>query len=218
MGSSLGIISSIVGCTAKTTNQIIANMAIMGIATAFTSVSTPAFFEIIPRGNRGFAIGALELSSLPWFMFSSLIANSLVGAGQWRWIYYMALILNVLGLAGIVIFYKPPPRPESEFSIWHQLIRLDWFGIFLFLSGITLFLLGIFFGAKSTTYAWNTAKVLVTMVPISFGNLTNMRFSELSFWFFSDSGKFSPKYHTRCSLLFSSNMCAVSIFSALPCL
>jgi len=167
MGSSLGIISSIVGCTAKTTNQIIANMAIMGIATAFTSVSTPAFFEIIPRGNRGFAIGALEFSSLPWFMFSSLIANSLVGAGQWRWIYYMALILNVLGLAGIVIFYKPPPRPESEFSIWHQLIRLDWLGIFLFLSGITLFLLGIFFGAKSTTYAWNTAKVLVTMVPIS---------------------------------------------------
>jgi MFS family permease len=180
MGSSLGIISSIVGATAKTTNQIIANMAIMGIATAFTSVSTPAFFEIIPRGNRGFAIGALEFSSLPWFMFSSLIANSLVGAGQWRWIYYMALILNVLGLAGIVIFYKPPPRPESEFSIWHQLIRLDWFGIFLFLSGITLFLLGIFFGAKATSYAWNTPRVLVTMVPPP-ENPTNMRSSELLF-------------------------------------
>jgi MFS family permease len=97
-------------------------------------------------------------------MFSALIANSLVGAGQWRWIYFIALILNVLGLTGIILFYRPPPRPESDKSIWHQFIRLDWLGIFLFLAGITLFLLGIFFGAKATTYAWNTPKVLCCMV------------------------------------------------------
>jgi hypothetical protein len=127
-------------------------------------VSTPAFFEIIPQKNRGFAIGALEFSSLPWFMFASLIANSLVGAGQWHWIYYISLILNVLGLAGIVLFYHPPPRPEHDKSVMHQLLHLDWLGMFLFLAGVTLFLLGIFFGAKATTYAWNTPKVLCCMV------------------------------------------------------
>jgi MFS family permease len=100
-------------------------------------------------------------------MFSSLIANSLVGAGQWRWIYYIALILNVLGLIGIVLFYRPPPPPEHEKSAFHRFIRLDWLGIFLFLAGITLFLLGIFFGAKATTYAWNTPKVIATMVSLT---------------------------------------------------
>jgi hypothetical protein len=100
-------------------------------------------------------------------MFSSLIANSLVGAGQWRWIYYIALILNVLGLIGIVLFYRPPPPPEHEKSAFHRFVRLDWLGIFLFLTGITLFLLGIFFGAKATTYAWNTAKVIATMVSLT---------------------------------------------------
>jgi predicted membrane channel-forming protein YqfA (hemolysin III family) len=97
-------------------------------------------------------------------MFSSLIANSLVGAGKWRWIYYIALILNCLGLTGIILFYTPPPPPEHEKSLWHRFIRLDWLGIFLFLAGITLFLLGIFFGAKATTFAWNTPKVLSCMV------------------------------------------------------
>jgi MFS family permease len=110
-------------------------------------------------------------------MFSSLIANSLVGAGQWRWIYYISLILNVLGGIGIVLFYKPPPRPEHEKSVWHQFIRLDWLGIFLFLTGLTLFLLGIFFGAKATTYAWNTAKVIACMVYRSSERLISGRWS-----------------------------------------
>jgi MFS family permease len=99
-------------------------------------------------------------------MFSALIANSLVGAGQWRWIYYISLILNVLGLIGITLFYRPPPRVEHEKSIIHQLLRLDWLGMFLFMTGITLFLLGIFFGAKSATYSWNTPKVLCCMVSL----------------------------------------------------
>ena len=34
------------------------------------------------------------------------------------------------------------------------------------LTGITLFLLGIFFGAKSATYSWNTPKVLCCMVSL----------------------------------------------------
>jgi MFS family permease len=37
MASSLGILSSILGATAKSTNQIIANNAIMGVATAFSA-------------------------------------------------------------------------------------------------------------------------------------------------------------------------------------
>jgi hypothetical protein len=54
MGSSLGIISSIVGATAKTTNQIIANMAIMGIATAFTvSISNLIFADQIVCNHSG---------------------------------------------------------------------------------------------------------------------------------------------------------------------
>jgi hypothetical protein len=149
-------------------------------------------------------------------MFSSLIANSLVGAGQWRWIYWISLILNVLGGAGIVIFYKPPPRPEHEKSIWHQFIRLDWLGIFLFLTGLTLFLLGIFFGAKATTYAWNTAKVIACMVH----HLQNSNFRLWGCWYFacSFSGKYMPLSNIKSSLQHCSSMSVASTCFASICL
>lgn len=150
-------------------------------------------------------------------MFSSLIANSLVGAGQWRWIYYISLILNVLGGIGIVLFYKPPPRPEHEKSVWHQFIRLDWLGILLFLTGLTLFLLGIFFGAKATTYAWNTAKVIACMVYRSiFGN-ANFRSLESLFFSSLFFGKSMQQSSTKSSLLHCSSMFVASTCSVSTC-
>jgi len=145
IASVLGIIGGIVGATAKTTTAIIVYMVFMGIATALASVTTPAFFEIVPYKHRGMVIGFLELSSLPWFVFASLIANSLFGAGQWRWIYYISIIMNTLALAGIVLCYKPPKRPEaSQRSVWAKLAELDWIGIILFIGGLTVYFYWVF--------------------------------------------------------------------------
>jgi len=155
-------------------------------------------------------------------MFSSLIANSLVGAGQWRWIYYIALILNVLGLTGIVLFYRPPPPPEHEKSVFYRFIRLDWLGIFLFLAGITLFLLGIFFGAKATTYAWNTAKVIATMVSLAPAPLFDLYLISRSlgslFSSSSFSGRSTRQLNTKYSLQLFLNTFEVSIYFASTCL
>jgi MFS family permease len=50
MTSCLGILSSILGATAKTTNQIIANNAVMGVATAFSSGEFPfLFYRMLTR-------------------------------------------------------------------------------------------------------------------------------------------------------------------------
>jgi hypothetical protein len=50
MGSTLGFVASIVGATAKSTNQIIAFMAMMGVATAFTRyISLERTFNIVLR-------------------------------------------------------------------------------------------------------------------------------------------------------------------------
>jgi MFS family permease len=151
-------------------------------------------------------------------MFSSLIANSLVGAGQWRWIYYMSLILNVLALGGIIFFYRPPPRREHDKSIMHQLLRLDWLGMLLFMAGITLFLLGIFFGAKATTYAWNTPKVLCCMVLACGINYLIVRLSASSFLPSSFSGKSIPRSITKYYRRFCLHMSAASTCSASTCL
>ena len=164
-GNALALIGSIVAATAQNVVSIVVFMCFMGIATALTSISTPAFMEIVPAKHRAATVGVLEMSALPWFMFAALISNSLVGAGQFRVIYAISIIMNVIALFGVFFLYKPPKRPEaSQKSVWYQLARLDWAGTVLMFGGLIVFLLGLFFGAKATTYAWNSARVVSCLV------------------------------------------------------
>ena len=84
---------------------------------------------------------------------------------SWRWMYWVVTILDAVALLGILLFYKPPTfttKHGHEISRWAQVKQLDYIGLFLFISGFVLFLLGLSWGGSS--YPWRSAAVISTIV------------------------------------------------------
>ena len=80
---------------------------------------------------------------------------------KWRWSYYIGIICNALALIGYVIFYHPPTYDQLHVhgkSKWQQFKELDFVGLFLFLAGCVLFLIGLSWGGSK--YTWTSAHVL----------------------------------------------------------
>ena len=76
--------------------------------------------------------------------------------------FYLGIISAVISFVGTFIFYHPPSKPLADRS-YSQLFReLDYIGIFLYTSGLTLFLLGLGWGGVS--YPWKSAQVLTPLI------------------------------------------------------
>ena len=63
----------------------------------------------------------------------------------WRWRSFWGLNVCVGSSVGVLIFYYPPPRPQYDLekTIWQEFKDIDFFGIILYLSGLTTFLAGL---------------------------------------------------------------------------
>lgn len=82
-------------------------------------------------------------------------------AQKWRWSYYLGIICNALALVGYVAFYHPPTYDQLHVhgkTKWQQFKELDFIGLFLFLAGCVLFLIGLSWGGSK--YTWTSAHVL----------------------------------------------------------
>lgn len=66
-----------------------------------------------------------------------------------RWVYYIYLIMMSLAIVVQILFYRPPNFEQlhgQDRTRKQELKRVDWVGIFLLVSGLILFLLGISWG------------------------------------------------------------------------
>lgn len=83
--------------------------------------------------------------SFPWGIAGVLLANQLYEHSTWRWIYYIAVTYSGVVIIGTATFYFPPSRPRGDYDTtrWQEFKGLDFVGLFLFTTGITLFLVGL---------------------------------------------------------------------------
>ncbi|OQV00026.1 hypothetical protein CLAIMM_05581 [Cladophialophora immunda] len=161
-GQSLLVLGHIVGATAQSLEQCIAAMVILGFGTGTTFILYPGISEILPNKYRPYGLAWTELNLLPFTTLAPLIAREFVARATWRWIFYLGIITGVISLAGTAAFYFPPARPIREYSRRQILAQLDYVGLFFYVSGLTLFLLGL--GWAGTSYAWNSAHVLAPLL------------------------------------------------------
>ncbi|KAF2110188.1 fungal trichothecene efflux pump-domain-containing protein [Lophiotrema nucula] len=172
---------SIVGATAKTVNQGIGAMVLLGFGTGTTFVLYPGISELLPNKQRSIGLAWTELNILPFTTFGPLIARALLQNATWRWVFYLGIISGVISLVGSFIFYNPPSKPLRNITRRQLLGEIDYLGIFLYSSGLTLFLLGLGWGGIS--YPWKSAAVLA---PIVIGALL---FTSTFVWDFSGKPK-----------------------------
>jgi MFS family permease len=108
VGNAIGLVGSIIGGTAQSINQLIAGNALLGTAAAVQLSFTIVISELLPAKWRGYGIGALFFSSMPFAAFGPVIARAFVlqtGAG-WRWSYYLNIIVTGLTVILLVIFFR----------------------------------------------------------------------------------------------------------------
>lgn len=103
--------------------------------------------------------------TMPWAVVAVLLGNALVEHASWRWCYYIAIIYSVICLVGTAIFYFPPGRPQLDYdkTRWQQVKEIDYIGLFLYATGLTVFLVGLNWGG-TPGHGWNSVSVITPIV------------------------------------------------------
>ena len=168
----LGLIGCIIGSCAQSVEMLIAANACNGIAAAGQLSFGIILGELVPNKWRGPIVTLVFLSSLPFAVFGPIIARSLFEntASKWRWSYFMGDILGALSLILYWFFYHPPRYSQLHVhgkTKWQMTKDLDFVGIFLYISGFVLFIIGLSWGGQK--YSWTSAE---TLCPIIIGIAT----------------------------------------------
>ncbi|KAF2644786.1 fungal trichothecene efflux pump [Massarina eburnea CBS 473.64] len=168
MGTSvLGLVGCIVGGTAKNIDTLVGANLLNGIAAAGQLSFGIVLGELVPNKQRGPIVALVFFSSMPFAVFGPIIARTFIlkTAAGWRWSYYLGIILSGITIILYQFFYFPPTYDQLHVggkTKWQQVKELDFVGIFLFIAGTVLFLIGLSWGG--TTYPWKSAAVLCTIL------------------------------------------------------
>jgi hypothetical protein len=163
----IGTIGMIVGATAKNMETLIGANLLNGIAAAGQLSFGIIMGELVTNKLRGPAVTVIFLSSLPFAVFGPSIARAFIlhTSAGWRWSYYLGIIVSALSGVLYQFFYHPPTYEQLHVhgkTRRQQLKELDWVGIFLFIAGTLLFLIGLSWGGSA--YPWKSAAVVSTLI------------------------------------------------------
>ncbi|KAH7081976.1 fungal trichothecene efflux pump [Paraphoma chrysanthemicola] len=170
-GAIILMIGSIVSATGQSIGQMIAGGALFGCGSGFLEMAFGAVQEIVPSKYRHVTIGLFDAASIIAQMMPLVSWAIIKHTGNWRICYYIMIAFQALNLAMLCVFYHPPSWSEKRAEHGKpamQLVReFDWLGLFLFLAGCTLFIVGVSWGGSMAP--WLSATVLC---PIIIGLLT----------------------------------------------
>jgi MFS family permease len=165
-GNAIGLIGTVVGATAKSIPTLIGANCLTGVAAAVQLSFAVVISELVPNKWRGYGIGALFFSSMPFAAFGPVIARAFIlhTSAGWRWSYYLNIIVAGIATTLFFLFYHPPTynmlhTKHSKKSIFKM---FDLGGLLLFTAGLVIFLIGISWGG--TVYPWKSGKVIGTIV------------------------------------------------------
>jgi MFS family permease len=147
-GAIFGAAGAVVGATGQSISQMIAAGILMGIGGGFGEMIFASVQEIVPNQQRLFVLGCVEISNIP-AMLSPMIGYAFISHAKLRWrvCYWWMFTFEAVTAICLFFFYKPPSfrtkhREDGKTKL--QLVAaLDYIGLFLFLAGCILLLLGL---------------------------------------------------------------------------
>lgn len=163
----LGLMGCIIGSCAQNVETLIAANVCNGIAAAGQLSFGIVLGELVPNKWRGPMVTLVFVSSLPFAVFGPIIARSLYNntVSKWRWSYFMGDIFGFLSLVLYWFFYHPPTYEQLHVqgkTRWQMTKNLDFVGIFLYVSGCILFIIGLSWGGVQ--HPWSSAETLCTLL------------------------------------------------------
>lgn len=77
----------------------------------------------------------------------------------WRWAFWINLPFCGIGFVAVLLFVK---LETAKTSLKEKLLRVDWLGGFLFISGLTSFLVGLAWAGVE--FPWSDYRTLVPLI------------------------------------------------------
>jgi MFS family permease len=133
----------------KSMNVFICGMALSGVGAGIEELTAlAATSEMAPTASRGKYVAILIFSILPFVpsvLYGGLIARHI----GWQWNSLICGVWCFIGLVMTVVFYFPPPRPNSSGLTRRQILgQIDYVGGFLSISGLIMLLGGLQWGGS----------------------------------------------------------------------
>ncbi|KAL3430347.1 fungal trichothecene efflux pump [Aspergillus tetrazonus] len=179
LGALFGAVGAVVGATGQSISQMIAAGILMGIGGGFGEMIFASVQEIVPNQQRLFVLGCVEISNIP-AMLSPMIGYAFISHAKLRWrvCYWWMFTFEAVTAIFLFFFYKPPSfktKHREDGKTKRQLVAaLDYVGLFLFLAGCILLLLGLNWGGRN--FPWKSVGVILPII------LSGILFVVLGFW------------------------------------
>ncbi|KAI0124040.1 major facilitator superfamily transporter [Xylariales sp. AK1849] len=153
-------IGTIFCCAAQNVAVMLIGRCIQGVGGGGVHVLTGVIMtDLVPLRFRPKWFGIVLAAWAFGTCIGPLVGGAIAQNTTWRWVFYLMFPLCVYGLVAVPALLTIAPRTES---LKNKLLRVDWFGCFLFMSSATLFLIAICWGG--TQYAWNSAATLAPLI------------------------------------------------------
>ncbi|KAH7356104.1 major facilitator superfamily domain-containing protein [Pyrenochaeta sp. MPI-SDFR-AT-0127] len=156
------IVGPIITATANTMNIAIAGNVFSGIGAGLNElIALAGTAEVVPIKDRGKYVGLVVFTILP-FCPSVLYAQLIAQSSNWRYNGIFVGVWNFVGLLLCVFCYKDPSRLTEDYTARHVLRQVDYIGGILSTVGITLFMMGLQWGASQ--YVWGSAHNVAPLI------------------------------------------------------
>ncbi|KAB5511479.1 major facilitator superfamily domain-containing protein [Coniochaeta sp. 2T2.1] len=138
---------------------LLAGRALQGVGGGgIVTLGQVIFADIIPLRQRpkyfGIVLAAWALGSI----LGPLVGGLFVEQATWKWCFYVNFPFCALGFVMVPLFIK---LKAEKLSFASKLARADWLGGFLFIGGMTAFLIGLSWAGVQ--FEWSSAQALAPM-------------------------------------------------------
>ncbi|KAI1816844.1 fungal trichothecene efflux pump [Poronia punctata] len=166
IGNFVALVGIVICSAAQNIDTLIVGSTIYGIGETVQLSFNVAVGELVPNKYRPAILSFIFATSAPIAGIGSVIARAIYENPNmgWRWTYHINTIVVAVAIVLLFFFYHPP-----TFDLLHErktkrqiLSQLDYVGTFLWIAGLTLFLIGISVGGS--IYPWKSATTLCTIV------------------------------------------------------
>lgn len=151
---------SLMCALASSMNVLIGGRVLAGVGGA--GINSGVFViasEVVPINKRPFALSIFSVTFAIASVLGPLIGGAFTSHVTWRWAFYINLPVGGLALAVFLYSFRPP---TPKVDIKAELLRFDYFGTFLLISGCVVFLLALTFGTEE--FPWNSSAVISCFV------------------------------------------------------
>ncbi|KIX05574.1 uncharacterized protein Z518_06446 [Rhinocladiella mackenziei CBS 650.93] len=103
-GGLIGIVGNCLAATAEATETIIVGQVLNGFGASLLLLVIPASMEVVPAKRRAYAQLIMGLVNGAFAIIGLVVAGAFakMSLSGWRWVYYIGILLLVLGVVGVV--------------------------------------------------------------------------------------------------------------------